>query len=170
MRAVDCSFLHQAAFANGLVTQADAAAYHRQRLLERPDWFGEDVRLRLEAGRDLPTADYVLARHTQAEIKRRLADFFGAYDILLLPTTPISAPAIEGDDAVAHARRLTRFTAAFNLAGVPALSLPSGNDSNGLPIGLQMIAGAWKEAGLLRAARAYEAASGWMGRRPPSVI
>jgi aspartyl-tRNA(Asn)/glutamyl-tRNA(Gln) amidotransferase subunit A len=165
--AVDCSFLHQAALANGLMTQADAAVYHRQRLLEQPDWFGDDVRRRLEAGRDLPAADYVLARHTQAEIKRRLARFFESFDILLLPTTPNTAPLIEGDDAVAQARRLTRFTAPFNLAGLPAVSIPCGSDGNGLPIGLQMIAGAWREAALLRAARAYEHASGWMGRRPP---
>jgi aspartyl-tRNA(Asn)/glutamyl-tRNA(Gln) amidotransferase subunit A len=169
VRSVDISFLHQAALANGLVTQADAAAYHRQRLLEHRDWFGDDVRRRLEAGRDLPAADYVLARHTQAEIKRRLARFFESYEILLLPTTPNAAPLMAGDDAVAQARRLTRFTSPFNLAGLPAVSIPCGTDSKGLPIGLQMIAAAWREAALLRAARAYERASHWMGRRPPDM-
>ena len=169
VEAVECSFLHQAALANGVVTQADAAAFHRQRLNEHPDWFGEDVRRRLEAGRDLPAADYILARHTQAGIKRRLADFFETFEILLLPTTPNTAPVIEGDDTVAEARRLTRFTAPFNLAGLPAVSIPCGTDSRGLPIGLQMIAGAWREAGLLRAARAYERVSGWMGWQPPPI-
>jgi len=169
VQAVECSFLHQGALANGLVTQADAAAVHRLRLIEHPDWFGDDVRHRLEAGRDLPAADYILARHTQADIKRRLASFFETFAILLLPTTPNTAPVIEGDDSVAQARRLTRFTAPFNLAGLPAVSIPCGTDGRGLPIGLQMIAGAWHEAGLLRAARAYENVSGWMGWQPPGM-
>jgi aspartyl-tRNA(Asn)/glutamyl-tRNA(Gln) amidotransferase subunit A len=169
VQAVECSFLHRAALANGLVTQADAAAVHRQRLNEHPDWFGDDVRHRLEAGRDLSAADYILARHTQADIKRRLASFFETFDVLLLPTTPNTAPLIEGDDSVAQARRLTRFTAPFNLAGLPAVSIPCGTDGRGLPVGLQMIAGAWQEAGLLRAARAYESVSGWIGRDPPDM-
>jgi aspartyl-tRNA(Asn)/glutamyl-tRNA(Gln) amidotransferase subunit A len=167
---VDVSFLHQAALANGLMTQADGAAFHRKRLAEHPDWFGEDVRRRLESGRDLPSGDYVLARQTQAEIKHQLHRFFAEYDILLLPSTPITAPPIKGEDAVAQARRLTRFTAPFNLAGLPAISLPCGFDPRGLPIGLQMIAEAWREAALLRAAAAYERQQNWAARRPPSIM
>ena len=168
--AVDVSFLHQAALANGLMTQADGAAFHRQRLAEHPDWFGEDVLRRLESGRDLPTGDYVLARRTQAEIRHRFRRFFTDYEILLMPSTPITAPPIGGEDAVAQARRLTRFTAPFNLAGLPAVSVPCGFDSQGLPIGLQLIAGARREAELLRAAAAYERQRCWAARWPPSIV
>jgi aspartyl-tRNA(Asn)/glutamyl-tRNA(Gln) amidotransferase subunit A len=169
VQPVDVSFLREAAVANGLMTQADGAAYHRQRLAEHPDWFGEDVRTRLEAGRDLASADYVMARRTQSETKHLLSRFFKDYDVLLLPATPVTAPSILGGDAVDQARQLTRFTAPFNLAGVPAISVPCGFSHQGLPIGLQMIAAACSEASLLRAARAYERETDWGTRHPPLV-
>jgi aspartyl-tRNA(Asn)/glutamyl-tRNA(Gln) amidotransferase subunit A len=167
VRPVDLSFLREAAVANGLMTQADGAAYHQQRLAEHPDWFGEDVRRRLEAGRDLASADYVMARRTQTQTRHRLSRLFEDYDVLLLPATPITAPAILDGDAVDEARRLTRFTAPFNLAGVPAISIPCGFSGEGLPIGLQLVAAAWNEASLLRVARAYERDTDWATRYPP---
>ncbi len=163
---VEMSFLREAALANGLMTQADGAAYHRERLAEHPEWFGADVRQRLEAGRDFTSTQYSLARRTQTEMKHRLGKFFEKYDFLLLPATPIPAPLIEGGDAVEQARRLTRFTAPFNLTGLPALSVPCGFSREGLPIGLQIVAPAWAEAALLRAGQAFANATKWNERRP----
>ncbi|MFN2118958.1 MAG: amidase [Anaerolineales bacterium] len=169
VRPVDVSFLLEAARANRLMTQADAAAIHRQRLAEHPDWFGDDVRRRLEAGRDVQAVDYIQARRTQAVVKRRLEDLFDEYDILILPSTPTTAPLIAGGDAVELASPLTQFTAPFNLAGLPAISIRCGFDSAQLPIGMQLIASAWAEAALLRAARAYERSSGRQERWPATV-
>ena len=76
VQEVDANWLREAALANGLMTQADAAAVHRDRLKEHPETFGEDVRRRLESGAKTPSADYVLARRTQAEIKKRFEQFF----------------------------------------------------------------------------------------------
>ncbi len=165
MEHVDVSFLREAALANGLMTPADGAAYHRERLAEHPDWFGADVQQRLEMGRAFTSTEYSLARKTQSEMKHRMGKFFREYDALLMPATPITAPLIEGNDAVEQARRLTRFTSPFNLTGLPAISVPCGFDAAGLPIGLQIVAGAWKEAWVLRAARAYERATEWGKRR-----
>lgn len=171
VQGVDVSYLHEAALANGIMTQADGAAYHNQRLADHPDWFGEDVRRRLENGRDTTSTQYALARHTQAEMKDRLRRFFREYDLLLLPTTPIAAPEVQGADAMEQARRLTRFTSPFNLTGLPAISIPAGVSAEGLPIGLQLVAGAWKESALLRAACAYERQSDRGGvRRPPLAL
>ncbi|HET7142808.1 MAG TPA: amidase, partial [Anaerolineales bacterium] len=119
---VDVDFLKEAALANALMTQADGAAFHRDRLKEHPDWFGADVRLRLETGAAYTSTEYALARRAQAEAKRRCDLIFDEYDTLLLPTTPITAPVLEGENAVERARQLTRFTAPFNLTGLPALS------------------------------------------------
>jgi aspartyl-tRNA(Asn)/glutamyl-tRNA(Gln) amidotransferase subunit A len=153
---LDLPILHQAALANGQIVQADAAAFHCERLAGAAQNFGDDVRRRLEAGAGLSSTDYILARRTQAKISHWFSDFFTEYRVLVLPTTPIPAPLIEGTDSVEQARRLTRFTAPFNLTGLPALSLPAGFTGHGLPIGLQVVSGAWMDASVLRAGFAIE--------------
>lgn len=163
---VEMNFLRDAALANGLMTQADGAAFHRERLAEHPLGFGEDVRLRLQAGAAYTATDYSLARHTQTKMRRRLETFFADYDLLLLPATPIPAPLIEGNDAIEQARRLTRFTAPFNLTGLPAISIPCGFTPAGLPLGLQIVSEAWGEEKVLQAGHAFEQATVWHKRKP----
>lgn len=161
MTKVNVDWMRDAALANKTMTQADGAAVHRDRLKEHPDWFGEDIRRRLEDGAKTTSTEYILARRTQAEVQKRCELFFESYDLLILPTTSIAAPTIEGHDAVEQAGRLTRFTAPFNLAGLPALSIPCGFTSEGLPIGLQIVSRAWGDAKALNAGYAYEQATGW---------
>jgi aspartyl-tRNA(Asn)/glutamyl-tRNA(Gln) amidotransferase subunit A len=155
---VEIPLLKEAAHANGTMVVADAAAIHRERLDQHPDWFGEDVRARLEKGRAVTSTEYVLARRVQSEIKRYFGLFFDPFDVLLLPTTASVAAPIDGLDSAAYAPRLTRFTAPFNLTGMPALSLPCGVSSEGLPIGVQLVGPPWKESVVLQAGQALEAA------------
>jgi aspartyl-tRNA(Asn)/glutamyl-tRNA(Gln) amidotransferase subunit A len=154
---VEIPRLHEAAQANGTMVIADAAAFHRERLSEHPDWFGADVRERLEKGWAVTSTEYALARRVQSEMKRYFDLFFEEYDLLLLPTTAAVAAPIDGLDSAAYAPKLTRFTAPFNLTGLPALSVPCGK-VEGLPVGLQLVGSAWDEAGVLRAGRAFEQA------------
>jgi aspartyl-tRNA(Asn)/glutamyl-tRNA(Gln) amidotransferase subunit A len=163
---VNVDWMRAAALANKTMTQADGAAVHGDRLKEHPELFGEDIRRRLEDGAKTTLTDYILARRTQAEIKKRCEQFFESYDLLLTPTTPIAAPTIEGHDAVEQAGRLTRFTAPFNLTGLPALSVPCGFTKEGLPIGLQIISPAWSEARVLNAGYAFEGATEWHTHSP----
>src|SRR5271157_2614290 len=166
LEKVEIPWLEAAAGANRQMTQADASAYHRQRLAEHPEWFGEDVRERLRAGAALTAPEYSLVRRTQSELKRALEGLFEKYDILILPTTPIPAPEIDGTQAIEAARQLTRFTAPFNLTGVPALTVPCGSTQSGLPIGLQIVSKPWAEAKLLQAGQAFEQATEWHTRHP----
>jgi len=166
VQEVNLDWLRDAGPANRLITQADGAVVHRDRLREHPEMFGDDVRRRLEIGAATTVADYVLARRTQLEVRRRLEELFDSHELLLLPTTPVSAPAIQGYDGVAQAGRLTPFTAPFNLAGLPALSVPCGFSREGLPIGLQIVSGAWREADVLNAGHAFEQATDWHTRHP----
>jgi aspartyl-tRNA(Asn)/glutamyl-tRNA(Gln) amidotransferase subunit A len=158
---VNVDWMRDAALANKTITQADGAAVHRDRLKEHPDWFGDDIRRRLEDGAKTTSTEYALARRTQAEVQKRCELFFESTDFLIVPTTPIAAPTIEGHDAVEQAGRLTRFTAPFNLAGLPALSVPCGFTKEGLPIGLQIVTRAWADAKALNAGYAYEQATEW---------
>jgi aspartyl-tRNA(Asn)/glutamyl-tRNA(Gln) amidotransferase subunit A len=163
---VNVDFLREAALANALITQADGAAFHHERLQHHPDWFGADVRQRLQSGAAFTSTEYILARRTQAETQRKLETLFESLDSLLLPTTPITAPVLEGENAIERARVLTRFTAPFNLAGIPALSVPCGFSSENLPIGLQIVSRAWNESGVLRVGYAYQQSTEWHKSRP----
>jgi len=156
---VDFPEARNAAQANGLMTTSDAAAYHQQRLLHQPDEFGADVLSRLQQGAAYTSSEYILARRTQSLLRQHFAAFFDHFDILLVPATPITAPPIEGPDAVAQAPVLTRFTAPFNLTGLPTISLPCGFSAQNLPIGLQLVGAPWSEAKLLRAGYAFEQAT-----------
>ena len=156
---------NEAAQLNALITQSEAAAFHSDRLASQPEDFGPDVLKRLQTGAAFTAFENILARGAQPVLRRQFERFFENYDILLLPTTPISAP-LRGGDAVARARLLTKFTAPFNLTGLPALSLPCGFSREGLPIGLQIVSRPWAEAEVLRAGQAYEQATEWHLSQP----
>jgi aspartyl-tRNA(Asn)/glutamyl-tRNA(Gln) amidotransferase subunit A len=101
--------------------------------------------------------------------------FFERFDLLLTPTMPLPAFPVGRDfpDTVAGQRRThlawTPFTYPFNLTGQPAISLPCGWTSGGLPVGLQIIGRRLDDRTVLRAAAAFEAMAPWVGRRPPEM-
>jgi len=166
---VNVDFLKEGALANALMTQSDGAAFHRERMKEHPDWFGADVRHRLETGAAFTSSEYILARRAQVEVKRQCESLLTLYDTLILPTTPIAAPVLEGENALERARQLTRFTSPFNLTGLPALSVPCGFTKDSLPIGLQIVSRAWNEAGVLRTGYAFQEATDWHSRKNPLI-
>ncbi|MBM4433908.1 MAG: Asp-tRNA(Asn)/Glu-tRNA(Gln) amidotransferase subunit GatA [Chloroflexi bacterium] len=148
----------------------DAAAFHRERMAERAGEIGADVLARLRTGAGFSGTDYAAARRRRDEIRHEVAALFARYDVLAMPATAIAAPPAEGADAVAEAARLTVTTSPFNLTGLPAISLPCGFTASGLPIGLQLAAAPWREATVLRAARAYERVTEWSACRPPLAV
>ena len=166
VQEVNVNWMREAALANATMTRSDGAAVHRDRLQENPEMFGEDVLRRLQEGAKTTSTEYALARRTQTEVRKRCEVFFESTDFLIVPSTPIAAPAIAGNDAVEQAARLTRFTAPFNLTGLPAISIPCGFTKAGLPIGMQIIAKPWFDAKVLNAAYAYEQATEWHKKRP----
>ncbi len=151
----------EATMANGLMTPSDAAAFHHQRLAENPQGFGQDVLKRLQIGAAYTSTEYSLARRMQTILRCQFNEFLEEFDLLLTPTTPITAPVRGSADAVERARLLTRFTAPFNLTGLPALSIPCGWTGEKMPIGLQIVGKAWAEAKVLLAGKLYEQARGF---------
>ena len=111
--------------------------------------------------------EYVLARRTQVDWRRRFDRLFETIEVLLVPATPIPATPIEDADPLALSKgNLTRFTRMFNLTGNPALVLPCGFTHEGLPIGLQVVGAQWREEMILQVARAYEQATAWHQHSP----
>jgi aspartyl-tRNA(Asn)/glutamyl-tRNA(Gln) amidotransferase subunit A len=145
-----------------VILHSDAAAYHRQRLQDTPDDFMPSLVPRLKRGLEHTAVEYALAKREQQRIKQEFDTFFADYDLMLMPTTPKAACLFDDPEAF----ELARFTAAFNLIGVPALSVPCGFTPTGLPIGLQLIGNYWDEARLLGAGYAYEQATEWHLQKP----
>jgi aspartyl-tRNA(Asn)/glutamyl-tRNA(Gln) amidotransferase subunit A len=145
----------------------EALAYHRRWLAERPQDYGDDVRSRLEMGLLYPAVSYIEAQRLRSLIVKKWRErVFDRVDLLAVPTTPVPAPGLEEGDLQATLT-LVRFTNPFNLVGLPAVSVPCGFTSGGLPIGLQLV-GRWFEEGtVLAAAHAYQQATDWHKRVPP---
>lgn len=157
---------YTAGVTNVRMIACDAAAYHQERMQMQPADFGADVLERLRGGEPHTAIEYSGYRREQTRLIRLAEQVFEEVDLLILPATAVTAPPIEGPDALEQARLLTRFTAPFNLLGFPALVLPCGFNAAGLPVGMQLVARPWAEAALLRAGNAYEQAAGWYTHRP----
>ncbi|MYK57533.1 MAG: amidase [Rhodospirillaceae bacterium] len=131
------------------------------------------VRERVLTGRDISSADVDKALTIQQAVQAQVSDLMQRFDAFVLPTTPI--PAVDANDGqgildgapVDGTAALGRLARMASFTGQPAVSVPSGLTSGGLPAGLQLI-GDWDaDAKLLEIAACYEAAGGWAGRRPP---
>jgi aspartyl-tRNA(Asn)/glutamyl-tRNA(Gln) amidotransferase subunit A len=171
--------LHETEDAGNQIAWAEATHYHQQ-----AGWFpahaadyGEDVRTRLELGAKVPATTYLHALELRESFLGRFhAAMAGAnLDALLVPTTPIAAPTI-GEETTSvsgtnHPTRalLLRNNRPANLGGLPALSLPCGFTSEGLPVGLQLIGSVTDEHLLLRIANAFEHAHPQQPRPPLSA-
>jgi len=134
--------------------------------------FGPEVKRRIMLGTYALSAGYYEAYYGQAQKVRTLiirdyAAAFASYDVLVSPTSPTTAFRIgeRADDPMAMYLSDV-FTIPANLAGVPAISIPSGLDEAGLPVGLQLTAPVLAEPLLLRVAHALEGAIGFDARPP----
>ncbi len=137
----------------------------------RDEGFGAEVKRRILTGTFALSSGYYDAYYLKAQKVRTLIrqDFLRAFeevDLIATPTSPVTAFRIgEKTDDPLTMYLSDVFTIAVNLAGLPGLSQPCGF-ADGLPVGLQWIAPAWREDRLLRAAAAYERATDWLARTP----
>ncbi len=140
---------------------SEASAILEPHLGRRSD-FGPDVLARLDQGRLIPATDYINAQRLRRKFAMEFDQLWGEIDCFLAPTTPNTAPRI-GEDTVRLGGReedtriaATRLVRGINVLGLPALSIPCGLSSEGLPIGLQIVGPAFEEANLLRVGAALE--------------
>jgi aspartyl-tRNA(Asn)/glutamyl-tRNA(Gln) amidotransferase subunit A len=142
------------------VLLADAYNIHKERLETRPDDYGRDVYTRAMLGKEVKGHEYAAALRWNEVFKQRLRSIFGNVDAILTPTLPSGAPVAEagqqGEGWFATIREITRFTYCWSFAGVPALSVPCGFDSNGMPLSMQIAAPWFDETTALRLGHAYQ--------------
>ncbi|KAB0325087.1 amidase [Janthinobacterium sp. PLB04] len=128
-------------------------------------------------GQTISAVDFVAALDVRNTVTRHAGALFGKYDVLLTPTMPDVPWPLgrygekeEQLDGVGWTARLfehSPYTPLANVAGLPAMSVPLGMSDDGLPIGMQFMAGYAKDGVLLRLAGQLERAAPWVQRRPP---
>ena len=125
---------------------AEGAPYFEQITKNRTDQLSDILRDRLAAA-PATLAEYVAAESVVEKLRQNLMSYFQEFDILLCPTSPTTAPTrgqphVEIDGQQRRGRSVLRATVPFDLAGVPAVSVPCAVSGRGLPIGIQVI-GSW---------------------------
>ena len=156
-----------------LILAAEATSVHSNRLQERREDFGDDVRALLEQGETVLATEYLEAQKRRRELVRDFNRLFGEVDVIAVPTAPIAAPRIGAGTVSAGAlsvevrQVVTRLVRAVNLGGWPTLSVPCGFTPDGLPIGLQLMGNRFEEEGLLEVGHAYQQVTEWRRRQPP---
>ena len=111
---------------------------------------------------------YAKAQNLARQLREEYDKMFGAYDLLLMPTLPIKATPLPPPDAslalyCQRAFEMLANTSPFDVTGHPAMSIPCAM-SDGLPVGLMLVAAKWREATIYRAAAAFEQADDWRRR------
>jgi aspartyl-tRNA(Asn)/glutamyl-tRNA(Gln) amidotransferase subunit A len=167
VRQVPAPHIEEMPGAVGSIMLPEAYAIHQKWLQERPQDYGEDVRYRLEYGATYPAAQYINSlRFREMVVEEWREQVFSQVDIVATPTTASTAGPVDKSD-LSMTMSLIRLTNPINLLGAPAISVPCGFTSEGMPYGLQLVGRWFDEATVLRAAHAYEQAADWHASRPP---
>ncbi|MBV9085332.1 MAG: Asp-tRNA(Asn)/Glu-tRNA(Gln) amidotransferase subunit GatA [Acidobacteriaceae bacterium] len=123
---------------------------------------GEDVWTRIQQGKAIAGHEYVNAQRLRTVFRREFDALWREIDVLVAPTTPIAAPVVDqatvqiGTETEDTRMAATRLVRGINFLGEPALSIPCGSTSEGLPIGLQLIGRPFSEPRLLQIGKSIE--------------
>jgi Asp-tRNA(Asn)/Glu-tRNA(Gln) amidotransferase A subunit family amidase len=156
--------LYRAAIASRLSGLAD----------RRPEWVDESLMEVIELGRAVTAAELLDAQAARTRFYQQACAFMEGRDLLLLPAMACGAWAVERPPATIDDQPVQQVAGGrwplmypFNLTGWPAASVPCGFTTEGLPVGLQIVAPRHQDARCLRAAAAFEALRPWAQHRPP---
>lgn len=155
---------------------SEALAFHRPRLRRDPDGYCTANRALLAAAERIPSWGYTTAASWRPRVRDAVRKLFDDHrlDALASPTLPLAAPVADAADTDAsrlshRLPELVRCTLLANVTGQPALSIPCGFTSGGLPVGLQLLGRPFEDETLLALAAAYEGETGFAGRKPPAA-
>ncbi len=158
-----------------VVSEAESAVDYRQVFpKQRLDNIDDDIKEYLERGDSYTMTEYLDAQRMAAVLRQEVANAFEKVDVIVAPTCLTTAVPISQErqlidvrgERIDYLELLLKVTSIASVTGLPALSLPCGFDSNGLPIGMQLMGPALSEARLLRLGHAYQQATQWHNARP----
>ena len=167
-------YLDEVLGAHRAIIFSEAASCHQPFLDDRADQYSEQVRLQLQAGLFLPAVDYLKAQRVRRVVRKAWAGTFDSVDCLLVPASQAVATRLgtqsvdlpDGPTPLLHAYLGPLLP--FNLSGHPAMSVPCGFSTEGLPIGMQLVGRPFDEATILRVAHQYQEKTDWHRRTPPA--
>lgn len=138
-------YTHEAARA--VVMSAETSAVHHETFKKQPGAYGASLQRSIRTGALISAVEYLQAQRVRRQFRADMEAVFGRFDVLLTPSTPTPAPR----DLTTTGNPL--FQSPWTSCGAPAISLPTGLDSAGMPVGIQLVSGSFSEARLLAAAR-----------------
>ena len=166
-----------AGVASKCITDMDGGYLHHERLKTRSQEYDHNSRVRLITGILTPAQSYIKAQKLRKIVRDDILETLSKVDALILPTSPGPAPNIpekagiaNQEDAQSRISGVRNFTGAFNLAGLPALSLPCGFTSENLPLSIQMAGRPMEEELLFRLGHTYQQITDWHLRRAPEPV
>ncbi len=152
---------HRARAAAYIITASEGANLHLDKLKSRPQDFDFATRDRFIAGAFIPSSWYIQAQRFRSWYKQKVREIFQNVDVIIAPTTPISAPEIgqqtmilDGEEILVRPH-LGLFTQPLSFIGLPVLSVPI-QRKNALPLGVQLIAAPYNETAILKVAALLE--------------
>lgn len=158
---------------SSMVLSVEAGALHRRDLVMRGELYSEQVRGRIEQGYLYPAVRYAEALMMRSTLEAKFeTDIVGKADVVLLPMMKIATPTLDATttghqaDILKVIAEVGVFARWVNYLGLPALSMPCGFDSNGLPIGVQLVGKLYDELLLLAVGELYQANSAWHKKIP----
>ena len=164
-------------YANAISTillVVEPASNHLDWIRDRLQDYGHDNRIGLLTGSIMPAQAYYKAQKLRSLLRQQVHETLERYDVLAVPTAGRTAvQRMEADQVVTSDQTSARLpymrTNTFNLASSPAISVPCGFSSQGMPIGLQIGGRPGGEETVLKVAHAYEQSTPWHTMRPPAA-
>jgi aspartyl-tRNA(Asn)/glutamyl-tRNA(Gln) amidotransferase subunit A len=162
----ELSHAAEAKDANQIIMVAEAYAYHRNDLVNRWTDYGVHTRPTLARGAFYSAGDVAQAHRFRTLFSRQVAALFEKHDVIITPSAPTPAELAAG---LSPSKRLqvVSYTGHWNLTGLPAVVVPVGFSTSGLPLSMQIVGKPFAEATVLKVADALQRVSDWHLAVPP---
>lgn len=170
---VEIGHIHGNISAQLTVESCEPSTYHQRWLRERPEDYGDDVRLLLEIGEMHFATHYIQAQRYRGLLRQEFMEAFKDVDVFICPALPFTATRVGEMSVVIEngveedmLAAIMQFTGVPSLTGLPSLAVPCGYDDEGLPVGMQIIGRPFDETTLFRVGAAFQGASEFHVRAP----
>ncbi len=158
---------------SSVLLAVEPAMNHHEWVRKRLHDYGHANQIGLLTGSLIPAQAYQKAQKLRSLLRHQVHQALGQYDVLVSPTSGTTAVPLHDDAVITSKEAAARLpymrTNTFNLASAPAISVPCGFSSQGLPIGLQIGSRSGGDETVLKVAHAYEQGTPWHNMRPPNL-